>query len=1569
MADPIVNVNTAGAVIPAGYGRIRVRAIPIDVQERGVIDYTDRSGNVYEKFVNFKLLFCEGPAYLQRLWLKDTLILDRRPVPSADLQLSSLRIWVYDGNELQQAPSSEDYAYRGRAYAIFEQFPLEQYDLQDSLPEFYAEMLMAVTPSITFSDPVKGADSDADIYNTGHFSVSYARGRAYIAQKREPADTPTEDLETAVIGLGSLQKIGSYPYFEPRIADLSGHIWGKPPDAGYGSVIIDSASGSVIHSTGSEFEVGDGIGLIYRDTSDTVINFVIWLTDENNGYQHTYLNPPNFAVRTPNALGEAVVEEGARAASPINGRADNIGYGAFYTAAGVQLYKIEARRYLAQNIRDTSGTVAELPLEKLGPRYDVAIDLNNPARTVEAILYDPSQHNIIAICPMAGQNTRLAFLNAENGEYRWHYDVPFRAYPPGELARAFVLSGQRLALAFQDGQIRLFPLGRKVPDADLPAPLVANMPRSWWVESQQTMYQVTEAGIVKRVLLHDMLTPLLGGRATQQVTLEYVLLDLCRKAGLDVDLDPKNSEVRVDSDLGAIPIHGFLQVNRTQVRAAIDELQTYFDFRAAEIDGQIVFKRISEAEDVNVDRVLRYGRDNTVDEERVSPPTLPTRMSFDYYDIDDDFRRQTVTARRAIVPANPQHVEQSFHIVDNEDNARRRAEAALYNAWLRTEFRRLRLGWEYLRVTAMDTLALKSLDGIKGVVDAVAIGADNALELTLIPAKNHDDTRVLVSERVVRIHDISNIPEKTSVDLEATVNLPEVRTGDGAPVQEVEASRQWRVTQGGFVGTLTDATKAKARFIADDVDIATRVTVRLTVTSTTGRQYVDTATFLILNRAPSVLIYPPPPAEVGDPILHNGPVNIDITYRNGTRPAGIQSRRLMFSQGEASAAVMILGRVNNRERAQIYIDGALPAGMTTDDDNNNVEDALDSDGYAQAVINVSWRGITVACAVNVTRVEDGEDGDPGDDGTSYGERYLFKAYAKGAAVPAKPTRVTWVERTQTLASNDDWLVAHPNPVPIGGNPGPSDYNFQTQDVACIAVRVGSDDTAEVLGEARPCTSQGGINVVFARSVDKPGKLARGPKRIPDGTVDVEADVPAGEGSIWAAVGHQAPFDGNWDWQDWIKLEGTDGENAVTHNGPIVLDIQYKTGVLPPGFKSRDLVFVKDTERRTIQILGRVFNDDQGDTQVRVFVNEAGAKGLNEENNPGVTASGVDVGDVRAVDSALAEDGTGQAEMAVIFEGVSVACVVNALRAEDGQTPAPSPGSYEVFRTGNAKPATPPVYVSNVVVHLPYLPNGWFRSAAHAIAVAEGPVWRSLASATFPIHATGYGTRIEFSEAYRLEAVLPAETSEELGIPDPDKYYTAAENQPAAPANRPNLPARIVSGGNTWLKGELPDLGEDEKYWESTPNAGTQQTGSNPNPGNYYARAAAQPTTPPAQFWIVPLPTLEHDGVTWMLGEAPEGNAQLWELTYNVRGGSSEGGPSGGVSRREFTFNAPTQFTLLDTATTYVFTRPTEWTPTESGAGFAGVTLAETSYLTGDGKTTGLAVDVDSLVGDGDFTVS
>ena len=167
------------------------------------------------------------------------------------------------------------------------------------------------------------------------------------------------------------------------------------------------------------------------------------------------------------------------------------------------------------------------------------------------------------------------------------------------------------------------------------------------------------------------------------------------------------------------------------------------------------------------------------------------------------------------------------------------------------------------------------------------------------------------------------------------------------------------------------------------------------------------------------------------------------------------------------------------------------------------------------------------------------------EGIGYRELTIYQTVTLAANAPAAPAAPEW--DGTTLSAIGSWSVTFPT------------YDPNTHRVACAIVLVSTESTAEVIGTVAFCESPGDLNAVFMRSETQPDRLPESATRLPDNTYDTQANVPAGDGHIYVAIGNRPPNGTTWTWSAWDQLEGTDGQDGLD-GGPGASGIAQRFGV-------------------------------------------------------------------------------------------------------------------------------------------------------------------------------------------------------------------------------------------------------------------------------------------------------------------------------------------------------------------------------------------------------------------------
>jgi len=157
LSDKSVQGSSYGEFIPITYGSMRVAGNIIWATNLVEVSKTQKSGGkggggsssytTYSYFANFATMLCEGPIdAVQRIWADGRLIYDISPNSETRSQISS-SFKVFNGTETQKPSAFIESiegvgnvpAYRGRAYVVFNRFPLAEYG--NRIPNFTFEVI------------------------------------------------------------------------------------------------------------------------------------------------------------------------------------------------------------------------------------------------------------------------------------------------------------------------------------------------------------------------------------------------------------------------------------------------------------------------------------------------------------------------------------------------------------------------------------------------------------------------------------------------------------------------------------------------------------------------------------------------------------------------------------------------------------------------------------------------------------------------------------------------------------------------------------------------------------------------------------------------------------------------------------------------------------------------------------------------------------------------------------------------------------------------------------------------------------------------------------------------------------------------------------------------------------------------------------------------------------------------------------------------------------------------------------------------------------------------------------
>lgn len=769
LKDLKVSASTYGAVIPEGYGTVRVAGNLIwcsKIREKK----TKKSGkgggyyNEYTYFVDLAMAFCRGPiSQIRRVWADGKLIYDVTGTSKVTSSSKYRFRWYLGGEDqlpdpLMIAQDGEENtpAYRGLAYMIGENFPLK--DFGNRIPQFAAEIYVDVAGDsgasqmgtgalIDYIDPVESTD----LSSTGsEFVADYARGFFYAAGgansgsarglRRFRFTDAHEDRQVLSSAMALPVYDSVYASPTPQIQYVLG---------------VASDGGVIIHTGGLN-------------------NYAPIVRLDPISYQATAYWPPiSQGGGFWPAFGNDSSPSNATGACATNGLyyghigrvAD--GCGVFYTPTMelVGFANLENPRCIVGN-EDNAGTFYVLT-EDAGDNISIhlanvdgvtALETLTPAdfgftgTPVEfqpiGMLYDAADAGIIAVARIDSANYMLKW-SADTEQVTWA--IPLPAGVGGRFGPSRVLNGE---IAFTDGSV-YYGLNtttglyidrdadyyavkyvedqtdQNLNDADQGVPIDIGT-----VSSNQQSYDS-----VRRTLICKGISPAqdavlgLGAGLMQGTSLGGIVETLLRNGGLaskNMDLGP----------LYDVEVRGYGWANPTDIKSVIDELRQVYLFDLVESNGQITAvirgETSSELAVTIPQNVLGSSNDNSLDfwkETRLSEADLPERMTLVVMNADHDFETTAQTAKRISNPAptmfSRQRVTVEANLVMTPTEAKNQVHKMLYAQWKERTKHETRLPWAYMNLDPSDLLRIELNDGRDYLerLHQTELGADFAIQI------------------------------------------------------------------------------------------------------------------------------------------------------------------------------------------------------------------------------------------------------------------------------------------------------------------------------------------------------------------------------------------------------------------------------------------------------------------------------------------------------------------------------------------------------------------------------------------------------------------------------------------------------------------------------------------------------------------------------------------------------------------------------------------------------------------------------------------------------------------------
>lgn len=649
-------VSSYGNNIPFEYGDNRhagtviwPRVIEASEHEHSESAKGGPSAISYTYTLSFAVLVCEGPiAGIRKIWANKKLVYDvssGNEGATQDPAISGLRIYLgttdQEPDPLIEATEGAAPAYHRYAYVVFEDYDVTE--MNGRVPQFEFEVI---------TDGVDVEQVATDMGDAGN----------------EAALDPATNYVWSVEGV-------SNDHIDLYITDvvneeLVQHIEIEPSD------LSASMGNDITYVDGlNEFWIANENG-----TDIIAVDPITYATREVDlglswsGLVHYCPVSANILIGTTNVAGNIYVLDGTGIGPPV----------ATLTVTG-SVFAID------QIITLENG------LEAVLAEGTIAICFINGAASVINIQYtdalvgsnaymaaDPSRNRLVILNQ---GDTSLIELNLDTDTFTEHeLDFPVDLDPTASTALRRVL--------WHQGLDRYLVVAYQI---SFGWTLYIVNPNNWSIESARVYAGPTSAGTMGEVpgvrsyfVYTDSGTnkawkiPLFGAIDPNQVLLSDIVSDICLRTGLtEDDIDVEDLTDGVD---------GFMVARQMTARAAIEPLQTAFQFDAVESDGKIKFVKRGGLTVTTIpldDRAAHSpGQDMPahLDILRAFEYELPYQCDVEYADIDSDLQTGNQYDRR-ITKDTRQKINIQLPISMGATKAKQIARIALYDAWKKFTFK------------------------------------------------------------------------------------------------------------------------------------------------------------------------------------------------------------------------------------------------------------------------------------------------------------------------------------------------------------------------------------------------------------------------------------------------------------------------------------------------------------------------------------------------------------------------------------------------------------------------------------------------------------------------------------------------------------------------------------------------------------------------------------------------------------------------------------------------------------------------------------------------------------------
>lgn len=742
LKDLKIAASTYGAAIPNAYGVVRVAGNMIwtdkirEHKKKKTIGLKRYKYYLYT--CTFAMAVCRGPiTNVRKIWANHKLIYDATGTGKLGIK-KTFKFRVYNGDEEQmpdptieaQVGEGNTPAYRGLAYIVFEDMPLE--DFGNSIPQISVELFAQgdgegetigrVAP--VYFRQTTSYQMDGVVYNPDLDALYVELTGGGIALLRPSGGN--EDVRVSVSGLNGL--LGVSPSTGLLVGQGTRGVSNSSPIRTFDPVTLESVGQfGVDSSSTTDYPTAGRQGAFSVDKNGNEYCFYSGIL----GHWRAFKVSP---------LGQGGMIDLGRQVGGVYGECFYVGVSGEATA----------RFYIWEGGDRSGGAVTRLTLHKIdGSSVSAVMTLPNENNAagyqVLGCHYDPTDKGVLLLWRdnvrrymgkylpeqgrwawrkqdvpaaasyvqssvlTAGQfwwvgNSRLWKLNAATGEYILEEQDPFMGVVGSDWAPQSVVN-TAVAGRTYTGE-RLFDHDGKL------------------VTVNNTTNQITDPanGLV---ILHGS-----GGIRTvrRAVTIKAQTISL---AGLVATLLMRGGLTPMQFDVSALRAHtvrGYGWATLSDLRSVLNQLRMLYLFDLVEREGKLVAvsRQYGSHEDQPSKPVRRItskllgssGDGTGVDfwrESRIQDADIPRRLSLSYMNWEKDFETSTAMTRRITNPTPSmysfQQVSMEMGVVLTPKEAKDQVNRILWSQWAERTRHETTLPWAYLDLDPADIVDVRFTDG------------------------------------------------------------------------------------------------------------------------------------------------------------------------------------------------------------------------------------------------------------------------------------------------------------------------------------------------------------------------------------------------------------------------------------------------------------------------------------------------------------------------------------------------------------------------------------------------------------------------------------------------------------------------------------------------------------------------------------------------------------------------------------------------------------------------------------------------------------------------------------------